>query len=691
MPRSFLRTRARRFSALTAAIAILSLGASGIAMADSITTFDGDTVKNPPNVQYAAAANAANHACSERGTAVPGTLVLAYNNAGNEHFTGSETLTVAITNPTAGITVTSSPNPASIPSTWTTGSTYAISLSTTVANTVPNGSYSVGVTVTGQSSQVTRSASYSVSITGCTITPSNTKPTVAVTGVSDGAAYDKGSVPTAMCHVTDTEDGAVADFAASLSSITGPNASDGIGSQTATCDYTDGGGLAADTAAATYTIGDPTAPTIGYTLDPGAPNGTNGWYNTDVTLTWLVADPQSPNSLVKTGCVDQNIVADQTTVTYTCSATSAGGSSGPVSVSIKRDASKPSIGHTLSPALPNANGWYKQDVTVTFTCSDGTSGIQSCTPASTLGEGGEQSVTGTAVDNAGNSQTDTVSGINIDKTAPTIGHTLSPSTPNANGWFNTDVTVSFSCEDALSGVTSCTVDGVSGNAKVLGEGANQSVTGTATDAADNTTSDTASGIYIDKTGPSVSLVGGPADGGTYYFGFVPAAPTCSASDALSGLDGSCSVSGYSTAVGTHTVTASATDKAGNTATASATYTVSAWTLKGFYQPVDMGGVFNTVKNGSTVPLKFELFAGPTELTSTAYISSFNIQKIGCTSGAPTDEVETLVTSGGTQLRYDTTGGQFVQNWKTPAKKGECYSATMNAADGSSITALFSLK
>ena len=37
-------------------------------------------------------------------------------------------------------------------------------------------------------------------------------------------------------------------------------------------------------------------------------------------------------------------------------------------------------------------------------------------------------------------------------------------------------------------------------------------------------------------------------------------------------------------------------------------------MSGYYQPVDMNGVWNTVKGGSTVPLKFELFAGTTELT-----------------------------------------------------------------------------
>jgi hypothetical protein len=54
---------------------------------------------------------------------------------------------------------------------------------------------------------------------------------------------------------------------------------------------------------------------------------------------------------------------------------------------------------------------------VAFTCADaGGSGIASCAGDSTLGEGGDQSVTGTATDWAGNTATDTVSDVDIDKT-----------------------------------------------------------------------------------------------------------------------------------------------------------------------------------------------------------------------------------------------------------------------------------
>ena len=149
--------------------------------------------------------------------------------------------------------------------------------------------------------------------------------------------------------------------------------------------------------------------------------------------------------------------------------------------------------------------------------------------------------------------------VKVDKTAPTASASASPAA-NANGWNNTDVTVSFSGNDGPSGIESCDADVV-----LSGEGAAQSASGTCTDKAGNESAlATASGIKIDKTAPTVALVGGPAQGGTYYFGFVPAAPTCNASDTLSGLDGVCVVSGYSNAVGTHTVTAAATDRAATT-------------------------------------------------------------------------------------------------------------------------------
>lgn len=404
---------------------------------------------------------------------------------------------------------------------------------------VAQGSTTISIAQTSPTSNTTggsfnlEPAKFTVNVTG----PSNTPPTIDVAGITGGTPYNKGSVPAATCVVTDAEDGG-SSFAATLSPITGPYASDGIGQQTASCSYTDRGTppLTA-TASKTYNIVDPTAPIISHVLNPAASDGLNGWYRSNVSLAWTVTENESPDSLQKTGCDNQNVTADQVGTTYSCSASSAGGSAGPAEVNIKRDA-----------------------------------------------------------------------------TAPTVG-----------------------------------------------------------------------------------LVGGPVDGATYYLGLdtVPPAPTCSSSDATSGV-ANCALTGYnSTAAGTHTVQATATDNAGNSATSSSIiYTVRDLTLNGFYQPVNMGSVLNTVKGGSTVPLKFEVFAGSTELSATSIVKSFKTWSIACDGSSPTDEVE-ITSTGGTSLRYDATAGQFVQNWATPKSPGACIRVTLTlnpgAPHGQVISADFKLR
>jgi hypothetical protein len=122
--------------------------------------------------------------------------------------------------------------------------------------------------------------------------------------------------------------------------------------------------------------------------------------------------------------------------------------------------------------------------------------------------------------------------------------------------------------------------------------------------------------------------------------------------------------------------------------------INAWTFRGFYQPVDMSvgttTVYNSVKGGSTVPLKFEVFAGLTELTDVASIKGFTITQVQCSSSAAMDDIE-LTTTGGTTLRYDTSGGQFIQNWQTPKSAGLCYKVTMTTKDLSTLFAYFKLK
>lgn len=83
------------------------------------------------------------------------------------------------------------------------------------------------------------------------------------------------------------------------------------------------------------------------------------------------------------------------------------------------DNDPPTITASIDPP-PNTFGWNNTDVTVTFTCSDATSGIATCpNPITVTTEGANQVVSGTAVDRAGNRASASVT-LNIDKTPPVI-------------------------------------------------------------------------------------------------------------------------------------------------------------------------------------------------------------------------------------------------------------------------------
>jgi hypothetical protein len=476
------------------------------------------------------------------------------------NLTGSTTLVVSMSSSDTSVATVS-------PSSITFGA--CSDLKTVTVTPVATGSSTISAT------QVSNNTGGTFNLAPVTFTvnvaaPPNTAPQLVVAGVVGGASYAKGSVPAAMCQVTDAEDGN-SSFPATLSAVTGPFSSDGIGLQTASCSYADGGGLTA-AASETYGIVDPSMPGISYVADPAAPDGNNGWYRSDVSLAWSVSEPESPNSLVKTGCVDQNIATDQAATSYPCSATSAGGTAGPVnSVAIKRDATNPTITGSRSP-LANGFGWNNEDVSVSFSCGDSLSGVALCVGDQTVSaEGAGQSVAGNAEDKAGNTNSAAVSGINLDKTNPTIAGSASPAA-NAAGWNKEDVSVAFDCDDDRSGVASCGPD-----ALLVSEVAGQSVTGTATDKADNSATATVSGINIDKMKPTIFGSIDPAAGNGSN-GWYVTAPTVAftCTDELSGV-ASCIADGTSPTSdqGTlgenalaQTIGGTATDVADNTETAS---------------------------------------------------------------------------------------------------------------------------
>lgn len=202
------------------------------------------------------------------------------------------------------------------------------------------------------------------------------------------------------------------------------------------------------------------------------------------------------------------------------------------------------------------------------------------------------------------------------------------------------------------------------------------------------------------TAPVITWIGAIPDGATFVFGQVPAAPSCTAADDLGSVP--CVVTGYDTTVGVHVLTATATATDLTQAVETRTYTVQAWTLKGFFRPVKMGpGVWNKAKAGSAVPFRFKVYEGTVKARSVKVVTGFVAQQVSCTDlsviGAP---VPVAGRQKGFQLKYHE--GAFHQNWKTPkiAKTGKgkkpapvaaCYQVTMTTADASTLSALFWLK
>lgn len=154
-----------------------------------------------------------------------------------------------------------------------------------------------------------------------------------------------------------------------------------------------------------------------------------------------------------------------------------------------------------------------------------------------------------------------------DQSAPGIRGTGAPA-----GWASAPVTIRFTCTDAISGIASCT-----GPVRVDAEGADQSVTGVATDRVGRRSTARVDGISIDRTAPSTPRL---ADVGRTSS--VRPTLSWSARDGLSGIDGyrisldgrqvgavgggvTSYTPGADLAPGRHTWSVTATDRAGNEA------------------------------------------------------------------------------------------------------------------------------
>jgi hypothetical protein len=320
-----------------------------------------------------------------------------------------------------------------------------------------------------------------------------------------------------------------------------------------------------ETATTVHVRIDKSAPTIGHGFTPTGYHDSD-WTNAPVTVTFTCAD-QGGSGVAS--CTDPVTKSAEGEHTVTGTATDGAGNSATDSARVRIDLTKPEITATAA-GTKSEFGWYADDVVVTHTCSDALSGVASCPGPVTLGEGANQSASGTATDVAGNTASDGVSGIDVDETAPVLTADYS------TAWHTDDVTVTWTCHDALSGIVGPDHSLIGADrvwtTTVGGEGDDLSGAETCTDAAGNATTTTADGIRIDRHPPVTTASAPDAPPSGWHTG--PVKVTLDAADALSGIDTTTyridggSPSDYTgpftvTGDGKHTVTFHSTDVAGN--------------------------------------------------------------------------------------------------------------------------------
>jgi hypothetical protein len=157
------------------------------------------------------------------------------------------------------------------------------------------------------------------------------------------------------------------------------------------------------------------APSITYTLS-GTP-GSNGWYVSPVTVHWLVTGNIDWGS---NGCEPAVRIPDDTTgTTRTCSASGPEGSATVTTSPIRIDQTPPVLSAVTPARAADHDGWYTSPVALSWSGTDATSGIDTCTALTYGGpDAAPVPLSGTCRDRAGNTSAPLAVSLQYDATPP---------------------------------------------------------------------------------------------------------------------------------------------------------------------------------------------------------------------------------------------------------------------------------
>jgi Peptidase family M1 domain/Chitobiase/beta-hexosaminidase C-terminal domain len=341
-------------------------------------------------------------------------------------------------------------------------------------------------------------------------------------------------------------------------------------------------------------------------VTPVAPNGQNGWYTSNVDVDWSgFPTPAATITATRTGCGDtsghQSFTTDGTftpscEVSSTVTATSANaGTSGPISETIKRDATAPTTTASVAPPSPDLlNGWYGSAPTVTLTPADGTSGLastkytidggapQTYSAPFAITTEGSHTIQYWSTDNAGNQESPSSLTVKLDLNAPVTTATLTPGIHN--GWYASPTLTLAGDDGAGSGIDHISYSRDGGLFQTYAGPLSGFTTGNhfvqyrSTDNAGRLEAVKLIAFKVDADKPTVNIAR-PKAGADFKLGQVVTANyKCADKNKGSGMDTCVGTvaSGHAidtSSVGDHTFTVTGTDKAGNVTTVVHSYHV----------------------------------------------------------------------------------------------------------------------
>jgi hypothetical protein len=193
-----------------------------------------------------------------------------------------------------------------------------------------------------------------------------------------------------------------------------------------------------------------------YTCVP-RPADCRGWRATDVALRWFANSPAVDDTR---NCPAVQAIRAEGANRRTCEVL-VNGRWLSRTATVRIDKSAPRLRAPVPDRPPDANGWYRSAVRVTYPASDKkpgmeVSGIASCTSFLYVGpDTAGSTLTGACRDRAGNASPPASFPLRFDSTPPVITGIAPTRNPDHRTWYTRSVGFSFGGTDTLSGLAAC--------------------------------------------------------------------------------------------------------------------------------------------------------------------------------------------------------------------------------------------